>query len=279
MTHYRVVITNTAQADLENIKAFISKDNVEAAKKYLEKIYDRLELLDTFPFQGKPICNSFFHYVKAYYLVCLNHVAIYQVDEKNKSVHVLTIRSHFQDWKNIVNKDLLNHQTTLIEDDFIRIVKLDTSMYYDIYRNSLDEDNRRFVPDEVFETLEEASEVVDYLINCYQDENGPFVYAIFKKENNINIGYVQLSKVKEGYEIGYHVAKLYTGNGYATRAVSLFLNFISENSNIREIFGIALSKNKASLRVLEKCGFEPIFEGTGLYQGKRRKIIKTIKYL
>ena len=166
---------------------------------------------------------------------------------------------------------------TIVEDKFLSIVKMDTSMYYDIYRNSLDENNRKFVPDEVFETLEEATEVVDQIIKNYDNENGPFVYAIIRKQDDANIGYVQLVKIKEGWEIGYHIASVFTGNGYATQAVMLFLNYLKENTDVKEVYGIALSSNKASKRVLEKCGFTLIYEGNGMYQGRRRKIIKTVK--
>ena len=41
---------------------------------------------------------------------------------------------------------------------------------------------------------------------------------------------------------------------------------------IEEMKGICLSENKASVRVLEKCGFEKQFEGPGIYQGKRKNI-------
>ena len=34
-------------------------------------------------------------------------------------------------------------------------------MAYDVHKNSLDEDNRKFVPDEVFETIEEAQAFLD----------------------------------------------------------------------------------------------------------------------
>ena len=152
-------------------------------------------------------------------------------------------------------------------------------MYFDIYQNSLDEDNRKYVPDEVFNSLEEASEAVNHIISAYDSEDGPFVYSVIRKKDNINLGYVQLVKLEEGWEIGYHIAKLFTGNGYATEAVNLFIKYIQNNTNIKQIFGIALAANKASRRVLEKCGFELIYEGDGLYQGSKRKIIKTIKFL
>jgi RimJ/RimL family protein N-acetyltransferase len=91
---------------------------------------------------------------------------------------------------------------------------------------------------------------------------------------------VQAVPMDDGiWEIGYHIAEIYTGNGYATEAVNLFLDYIKNNTDLKQIFGIALAANKASRKVLEKCGFELIYEGTALYQGRKRKIIKTIKHL
>ena len=167
----------------------------------------------------------------------------------------------------------------LIESERLSIRKLTMDMCFDIHKNSLDEDNRRFVPDEVFETLEEASEVVDQIIESYESSDGPFIYSLIRKEDNANIGYVQLVKIEEGWEIGYHVAKIFTGRGYATEAVNLFMEYLSKNTDYKVIHGIALASNKASRRVLEKCGFELYFEDYGMYQGKRRKIIKTYRKL
>lgn len=167
----------------------------------------------------------------------------------------------------------------LIENSVLQIVKLNQSMSNDIYLNSQDDNNRKYVPDEVFDSLEETVEVVSNLIANYEKKGGPFVYAVIRKSDDTNLGYVQLIKIMEGWEIGYHIALPYTGNGYATEAVILFLEYIKSHTNLKEIIGIALASNKASRRVLEKCGFELIFEGIGLYQGSKRKIIKTIKHL
>lgn len=276
---YKIIITNSAFSDLESIKPYIAKDSLEIAKKYILKIFDRFEQLETFPYSGVKIANSFFDYAKAYYLICANYVAIYQVNELEKCVYILRVLSHYQDWKNIVNKEILCNKQIIIENDRLQIVKMNKSMYFDIYQNSLDKDNRKYVPDEVFDCLEEASEVVNHIISAYGSEDGPFVYSVIRKKDNVNLGYVQLVKLEEGWEIGYHIAAIFTGNGYATEAVNLFIKYIQNNTNVKQIFGIALATNKASRRVLEKCGFELIYEGIGLYQGRKRKIIKTIKYL
>ena len=276
---YKIIITDSAFSDLESIKLFIAKDNLEIAKQYILKIFDRLEQLESFPYSGLKIANSFFDYAKAYYLICVNHVAIYQVNELAKCIYILRVLSHYQDWKNIVNKDILCNKQILIENDRLQIVRMNQSMYYDVYKNSQDDNNRKFVPDEVFDSLEEASEVVNQIINCYDSEDGPFVYAVIRKKDDVNLGYVQLVKIEEGWEIGYHIAEIYTGNGYAAEAVNLFLNHIKNNTNLKQIIGIVLAANKASRRVLEKCGFELIYEGVELYQGRKRRIIKTIKHL
>ena len=172
----------------------------------------------------------------------------------------------------------MNHKQ-LISNDIISICYMDKTMYFDVWQNSLDENNRRFVPDEVFETLEIATEVVNDLIDAYQSEDGPFVYAVIRNEDEVNLGYVQLVKIDLGWEIGYHIAKQYNGNGYASSAVKLFLVYLKQNTNYDEIYGVALADNLASRRVLEKNGFELIFEGIDWYQGEKRKIIKTIKKL
>ena len=164
-----------------------------------------------------------------------------------------------------------------ISNSNIKIVEMDHSMAHVVWQNSLDEDNRRYVPDEVFETLEEAEGVIDFIIESYKSEEGPYIYAVIRKEDEANIGYVQLVKIDEGYEVGYHIAKKYTGKGYATEAVKLFIEYLKDNTDLKEIYGVALAANKASRRVLEKCGFQLIFEGMGSYQGNKRKIIKTIK--
>ena len=87
-------------------------------------------------------------------------------------------------------------------------------------------------------------------------DDGPFVYPIITNDGNQNIGYIQLCKVEleeeETWEIGYHIAKNFTGKGYATEAVKAFLAAMAKKLNIKEIYGICLAENTASVRVLEK---------------------------
>ena len=163
-----------------------------------------------------------------------------------------------------------------IETERLVITEFTADMAEDVRRNSLDEDNRRFVPDEVFETEEEARETLAFLMSQYGKAEGPLAYPVLTRSGE-NIGYVQMVPLGDGrWEIGYHIAKKHTGRGYAAEAVRAFLPVMAETIGIKEVQGICLSENIASKHVLLKCGFVPVFEGPGEYQGEQREIFRSI---
>ncbi len=164
-----------------------------------------------------------------------------------------------------------------IETEKLIITEFTPDMAQAVRDNSLDEDNRKFVPDEVFETVEEAAETIGFLIRQYGGTEGPLAYPVTIKGSGENIGYVQLVPLENGlWEIGYHIAKKHTGHGYAAEAVKAFLPVITDIVGADEVQGICLSENLASKRVLQKCGFNKVFEGIGDYQGEKRPIFKAV---
>ncbi len=89
------------------------------------------------------------------------------------------------------------------------------------------------------------------------------------------IGYVQAIPLDDGtWEIGYHIGGDYTKRGYASEAVSAFLPVIMKQIGIEEIMGICLAENYAPIKVMERCGFEKLFEGMGDYQDRERRICR-----
>ena len=164
-----------------------------------------------------------------------------------------------------------------IETGRLIITEFSPEMAPDVRENSLDEDTRRFVPDEVFETVDEAREAIAFLMSQYGRFEGPLAYPVLTADSGENIGYVQLVPIGSGdWEVGYHIAKRHTGKGYATEAVRAFLPPMAKAAGIGEVYGICLKENAASMRVLRKCGFEPVYEGTGDYQGEQREIFRSI---
>ena len=165
-----------------------------------------------------------------------------------------------------------------IKTERLFITKFTLEMAEAVHLNSLDEDNRKFNPDEVFETLEDAKDTVEFLMSVYDNGDGPLVYPVVLLDGT-NIGYVQAVPMDDGkWEIGYHIGKNYTGKGYATEAVKAFLPVIMEQLNITEMLGICVVENKASVKVMEKTGFVKEFEGMGSYQGEDREICRYTYY-
>jgi len=95
-------------------------------------------------------------------------------------------------------------------------------------------------------------------------------------KNGTNIGYVQLVPLEEGFEVGYHIAKEFTGAGYATEALRALLDYIKIEKKLDKVYGICVSENVASKKVLEKCGFIKEYEGVGEYQGNPADIARYV---
>ncbi|MTT31417.1 GNAT family N-acetyltransferase [Terrilactibacillus sp. BCM23-1] len=61
-------------------------------------------------------------------------------------------------------------------------------------------------------------------------------------------------------ELGYWIGRDYWGNGFATEAVKQIISFGFNELNLNKIWAAAISRNKASIMVLEKAGLQK--EGT-----------------
>ena len=72
----------------------------------------------------------------------------------------------------------------------LEITEFTLDMAQAVSENSLDEDNRKFNPDEVFETIEDAKETLEFLMSVYENGDGPLVYPVLLLDGT-NIGYVQ----------------------------------------------------------------------------------------
>ena len=83
-----------------------------------------------------------------------------------------------------------------IKTEHLTITTFSPDMAQTIYENSQDDDTRRFVPDEVYNSVEEAREAIEFLMSRYESADGPFVYPVIINDGGKNIGYVQLCKLE-----------------------------------------------------------------------------------
>ena len=158
----------------------------------------------------------------------------------------------------------------------LKITEFNINMAESVHMSSLDEDNMRFLPDEVFNTVEEAKETIELLISFYRLNNKPLVFPVLLHTGQ-HIGHVQAVPISNGWEVGYHIFKPYTKNGYATEAVTAFLPYITKKLGIDKIYGICSADNISSRKVLEKCGFILEYEGLGFLHEHEQQIGRYIR--
>jgi RimJ/RimL family protein N-acetyltransferase len=162
-----------------------------------------------------------------------------------------------------------------VKTERLHITAFDSCMAESVHRLSLDGDNRRFIPDEVFETAGEARQMIETIIKWYGGKGAPVVCAITL--DNQHIGHVQAVPLQEeGWEIGYHIGEAYTGKGYATEAVKAFLPAVVKYLELSKIYGVCHAENYASRKVLEKSDFVLEFKGKGYLHGRMQEICRYV---
>ncbi|MBM7693870.1 ribosomal-protein-alanine N-acetyltransferase [Peribacillus deserti] len=87
-----------------------------------------------------------------------------------------------------------------------------------------------------------------------------YIFGVFLIENDELVGEISLYNVKGGFfqtaSAGYSMDTDQTGKGLATEGLSLLIRFAFETIKLRRIEAGVSPENTASIRVLEKAGFQ-----------------------
>ncbi|TGA97686.1 N-acetyltransferase [Sporolactobacillus shoreae] len=145
----------------------------------------------------------------------------------------------------------------LVETERLRIRELALSDSSLIYKYSIEKTMQEELPDQVYESENEAREVIQFLTTKYRTspQSYPLVYGVVLKTSNTLIGHVGLSEISAGIEIGYAIGMNFQGHGYATEAVGAFTEWARNSLEINTIYGIVKTSNKGSQKVLSNNHF------------------------
>ena len=110
--------------------------------------------------------------------------------------------------------------------------------------------------------------------NFYNTRSAEFGTFVIEKKDGSKIGILHYFDSKFGgyaksKEVGYFLIPEERGKGYCTEAVQLVLDYLFLVHPLSRIQAICATTNKASQRVLEKCGFqhEGILRQLGFFSG------------
>ncbi len=109
-------------------------------------------------------------------------------------------------------------------------------------------------------TKKDAEEFISFALSA--DPNEHFMFAVTLDGRAIgSVGVSRMGNIHRfTAELGYYLAEPYWNRGVMSQAVQKVCGIVFAQSDIVRIFAEPFSRNTASCRVLEKCGF--VCEGT-----------------
>jgi len=149
----------------------------------------------------------------------------------------------------------------------LRIRKFEMHDAQQLYENHLEEEVKKWIPNESYADIEETCGAIGFYADCVKHKHLPFVLAVELKETGELIGDTGVNEVDGNVnevEIGYTICKKYSGNGYATELVEEMTRFSCENFGVHVLYGRVMHGNDASVRVLEKNGYSFISDEFGV---------------
>lgn len=154
----------------------------------------------------------------------------------------------------------------IFETEHLKVRKFELDDARCLYKNHLEEDVKKWIPNESYADIEEAKEAIHFYMDCVNQKRLPYVLAVELKSTGELIGDTGVNEVEENpneVEIGYGICKKYSGNGYATELLMEMTKYIAEAFEINILYGRVLHGNIASVRVLEKNGYQFVREELG----------------
>lgn len=129
-----------------------------------------------------------------------------------------------------------------------------------VFFMSIEESMKKGIPNQVYESMEESREVVEFLMSQYDtlpsEKEALYVLGIEVKETEELIGHVGLSTYPDGIEIGYAIEEKEQGKGYGTEAVAGISEWATKDLKIQKIYGSVIEENFVSCKLVEKVGYE-----------------------
>lgn len=155
----------------------------------------------------------------------------------------------------------------MFETDHLIVRKFSAADARQLYENHMDEEVRKWFPNECYADPDEAKDAILFYADCVDNGHLPYVLGAELKGTGELIGDTGISQVDgkpDETEIGYCIGQKYRGKGYATELLSAITDFVAARFGIGVIWGRVVHGNGASVKVLEKNGYQFVGEEFGV---------------
>ncbi len=157
-----------------------------------------------------------------------------------------------------MNKDIFN-QFPQLETERLILRELKSSDAKAVFHYFSDPEVTRYLSAGPYKKLEQASEMIDFLVALFQNKEG-FRWGMTLKDGPDRVigtcGYHAWAKTYFRAEIGYELAREYWGQGLMREAIQALLTFGFAEMRLNRVEAHVLPDNVASAQFLEKLGFQ-----------------------
>lgn len=154
----------------------------------------------------------------------------------------------------------------MFETKHLRIRKFESKDAQCLYENHLEEEVKKWIPNESYSDIEEAQDAINFYVDCVNNRHLPYVLAVELKQTGELIGDTGVNEVEgktDEVEIGYVICQKHSGKGYATELLKAMTEFMVSAFGMSVLYGRVMHGNNASVRVLEKNGYKFVTEEFG----------------
>ena len=154
----------------------------------------------------------------------------------------------------------------IFETEHLRIRRFEMEDAGRLYENHLEEEVKKWIPNESYADMEEARNAIKFYMDCVDNGRLPYVLTVKLKETGELIGDTGVNEVEGNsneVEIGYGICRKHSGKGYATELVKAMTEFMTGTFGIKTLYGRVMHGNNASVKVLERNGYEFVEEEFG----------------
>jgi len=128
----------------------------------------------------------------------------------------------------------------------------------DIYSYAKDREISRYTSVPHPYSLKHAKQFIARSHKKIKKKSGYDLVIVLKETNQFigTCGLTTVDKENKKAELGYWIGKPFWGQGFASEATKLLLDFGFNKMKLHRIYARVFAPNKASVNVLEKCGFK-----------------------
>ena len=143
----------------------------------------------------------------------------------------------------------------MFDTEHLKIRKFKMEDAQRLYENHLEEEVKKWIPNESYADIKEAQGAINFFVDCVNNRHLPYVLAVELKETGELIGDTGVNEVEgktNEVEIGYGICQKHSGKGYATELLKAMTEFIDSTFKMNVLYGRVMRGNHASVRVLEE---------------------------